>query len=608
MADPTRLTPLFSESPIGVLILDRNGRVMDANAAACQTLARPIERIRSSSFLDEVVPADRSGAEEVLLEALAGNVTHWRGRLRRGDGLPRVQDVKAVPLWREEGVEGVLLFLREMEGWQAGRPESSQLLCFMENLPGQFVLCLDRSGRIRYSSGLERTHFLDSTSVLGTPYRGFLGGERDGERNLEELLRAVAGGHPWSGTQWHRRKAGGSFPVEVFATPHLDPRTGQVLGAILVGRDTSAVHRWRDRAERAEPLARIGTLSTGIAHRIAEALSGLEEAVASMASRVGGVDSEAQTVRTETERFRRFLEAVAEFGTPGTLRRTQLPLPEVLKEAMAPFSGRMEAMGLRPHVEIRPSVSPVYADRKYLRRIIEVLLENALDAVDGTQQPFLEMEVSDGPEGVLLRVTNSCAPLPEEWLGEIFDPFFTTKEGRPGLGLAVARGMVGAHDGRLWAEIPEPGHLRLSMELPREAPDRVKVFRPVPLDLSRVRTVLVVDDDEGQRLALRAFLEKIGYEVREAWSGRSAMAQVTGGRLPEIVVTDLKMCDGSGSWFLEQMARVSPRLVERTVIISGDADRENAEQLSQKTGCPVLRKPLEPPQLLEVLDRVARGI
>jgi CheY-like chemotaxis protein len=215
------------------------------------------------------------------------------------------------------------------------------------------------------------------------------------------------------------------------------------------------------------------------------------------------------------------------------------------------------------------------------------------------------MELGNVKDGVVFRITNSSALLPEEWLGEIFDPFFTTKEGRPGLGLAVAQGMVRAHDGRLWAEMPEPGSLRISLELPKEAPDRVREFRPVPLNLSRARRVLLVDDHEVRRLGTRGFLEKLGYEVREAWSARSAVAEITNGQLPEIVITDLKVSDGSGSWFLEELGRLAPRLIPRTVLLAGDPDYEAADEFSRGLGCSVVRKPVEPTQLLEVLDAVS---
>ncbi len=145
----------------------------------------------------------------------------------------------------------------------------------------------------------------------------------------------------------------------------------------------------------------------------------------------------------------------------------------------------------------------------------------------------------------------------------------------------------------------------VALELPYEAPEARLRFRPTPLTLTRTRTVLVVDDDEPVRSALRRFLEKVGFEVREAWSGRSALAQLTAGRPPELILTDLKMSDGSGYWFLDQLSRDYPDLLRRTVVITGDTDYQETTRVTREKGCPVMRKPFEPPELLDLLDEVA---
>ena len=149
----------------------------------------------------------------------------------------------------------------------------------MENLPGQFLLTTDKAGKIRFSSGLGRTHFRDNSSVLGKHYRILIGGERDGEQTLDELLREVCSGRPWAGMQWHSREDGQRFPVEVFASPHRDPESGRIVGALIVGRDISSQQRWRDRAEISEPLAQIGQLSSRIAREMEAGLDRLEKLV-----------------------------------------------------------------------------------------------------------------------------------------------------------------------------------------------------------------------------------------------------------------------------------------------------------------------------------------
>jgi CheY-like chemotaxis protein len=117
--------------------------------------------------------------------------------------------------------------------------------------------------------------------------------------------------------------------------------------------------------------------------------------------------------------------------------------------------------------------------------------------------------------------------------------------------------------------------------------------------------VLVVDDEEELRRSVRRFLEKVGYDVSEAWSGRSAIAQITAGHPPEVMVTDLRMSDGSGSWLLHQISQDFPELLKRTIILTGDPDEPSIANVVRSTGCSVLSKPVDFPDLLEALDQVA---
>jgi signal transduction histidine kinase len=52
-----------------------------------------------------------------------------------------------------------------------------------------------------------------------------------------------------------------------------------------------------------------------------------------------------------------------------------------------------------------------------------------------------------------------------------FEPFFTTKENGMGMGLAICRSIIEAHDGRLWATSNEPRGSTLAFTLPVQARD-----------------------------------------------------------------------------------------------------------------------------------------
>lgn len=113
-----------------------------------------------------------------------------------------------------------------------------------------------------------------------------------------------------------------------------------------------------------------------------------------------------------------------------------------------------------------------------------------------------------------------------------------------------------------------------------------------------------MDDDETMRTIARHLLEENGYEVIEAASGRDALARLRGGPLPDYLVTDLKMADGSGGWLVSQVAYEFPALLGRTVVITGAAAGASAAHVSARWRCPIVAKPLTAAELVGALRRV----
>jgi PAS domain S-box-containing protein len=120
-------------------------------------------------------------------------------------------------------------------------------------------------------------------------------------------------------------------------------------------------------------------------------------------------------------------------------------------------------------------------------------------------------------------------------------------------------------------------------------------------------TVLVIDDDSALRTVMRLSLEAGGYRVLEATSGRHALAQLREGHPVDLVVTDLKMEDGSGGWLLAQLAYEHPELVGCTVVMAGDTEDVGAAHVASRWRCPVLGKPFSGDQLLDALAELFRG-
>lgn len=585
---------LFEGSPTPVLRLSRDGKVIALNSAARRVFGIQPDRILDRPVLGMVVPEDRGRIRDLFLRVLQGQRREWTTRFRRGDAATRVQRVRAVPQLEGGRVESIVMFTTDVPASKDGRPEGAQLQVLLENLPGQFTVSLDGQGRIRSSTGMARTHFRRAEDLIGEHYSSLFDPEEDVEI-VQEMIEVVEGGDHWTGLLRHERADGVQFPARTFASPFVDQTNGRVLGTLVVGRDVGVEYKWRERTLRAERFAALGELAASIADEFDEGLRRLEEEIVP-----------ANGAGSEIDRLHAFSTSIHEFADNSEEGIGPVALGELTRILVADMSETLAERSVSVEVRAPETLPNVSADAVQIRRVLELLFDNALDSLAEVGGGWIDVELEAEPAGVVLRVTDSGPVPPEDTLHRAFEPFFSTREGRPGLGLSLARALVKANDGRIWSDLDDADHVVFAVYLPVGGAEPSGRFRPVPLVLSHSRSILVVDDEESIRLSMRRFLEKVGFEVREAWSGRSALAQITGGQRPELVLTDLRMRDGSGFWFLEELERDFPDMLGKTVILTGDPEHEGVRRLAAQTGCPVVGKPVEMPELLEYLDEVTR--
>ena len=121
---------------------------------------------------------------------------------------------------------------------------------------------------------------------------------------------------------------------------------------------------------------------------------------------------------------------------------------------------------------LTPRVQPgltVWGRADQLRQVVDILLDNAQKYALSPSTVYLHLDRT-GHSRCLLMVENQAQTLPPEELENIFKRFYRmdkarSRDGSFGLGLAIARQIVSAHRGRIWAESRE-GRVRFSVELP----------------------------------------------------------------------------------------------------------------------------------------------
>ena len=94
----------------------------------------------------------------------------------------------------------------------------------------------------------------------------------------------------------------------------------------------------------------------------------------------------------------------------------------------------------------------IYGKITELSQTLLNLLNNSFDAIHGSENPWIKLEVEVVDRNILLRVSDSGHPIPQQIVEKVFQPFFTTKPvGKgTGLGLSISKGILENHGGDLF--------------------------------------------------------------------------------------------------------------------------------------------------------------
>ena len=126
---------------------------------------------------------------------------------------------------------------------------------------------------------------------------------------------------------------------------------------------------------------------------------------------------------------------------------------EIAREVAA---GAPTGSGVEVRTHVDPALPPVAADPLVLRRILENLVSNAIDAASGTNGSVTIATERAAEGGVRITISDTGSGMSREELARAFDDFHTTKRGGTGLGLSTVRRLVADLHGSLRIET-EPG-------------------------------------------------------------------------------------------------------------------------------------------------------
>lgn len=211
----------------------------------------------------------------------------------------------------------------------------------------------------------------------------------------------------------------------------------------------------RQEIERAQQLATVGELASGVAHEIKNPVVGISNGLDLVRRRIGDEGSLGPIMDEMSRQLVRIEMAVRDllsFARPATPEPVPADVSQIVERAARLIEPAADRARVSVVVETDPTLPRVRGDPELLGQALVNLLMNAVQATSSGGRITISASVDAVTKMVSFRVADTGRGISEEERSEIFKPFYTTRHSGSGLGLSISREIVERHDGRIEVE------------------------------------------------------------------------------------------------------------------------------------------------------------
>lgn len=225
----------------------------------------------------------------------------------------------------------------------------------------------------------------------------------------------------------------------------------------------------RERREKAERLALLGRMSTGLAHEIQNPVAAIRmHAQVLERNADGSVARSLRSILDSAGRIESLVHQWMYLARPKPPERSRVPVRELVDRVIGECRPMIQHGGVAVHVEV-PDGLAVQGDARRLAQVLQNLVVNAVQAMGGMGRLAIRAAAADGGR-VRIEVTDSGPGFSVAALERARELFYSEREGGMGVGLSVCDEIVTAHDGTLALRNGAQGGGAVTLELPEAAP------------------------------------------------------------------------------------------------------------------------------------------
>jgi nitrogen fixation/metabolism regulation signal transduction histidine kinase len=175
-----------------------------------------------------------------------------------------------------------------------------------------------------------------------------------------------------------------------------------------------------------------------------------------------------RTIVQQVETMQQMVNAFSEYARAPEMQISRFSLNQLVTEVADLY--RAQDAHQRIRLDLDEHLESIEADRGRVRQILNNLVTNALEALDGVESPLLEistrLETTAESAYAIVTVCDNGPGFQRELLGRVFDPYVTSKPKGTGLGLAIVKKIIEEHGGHIDADNRPEGGARVRVVLP----------------------------------------------------------------------------------------------------------------------------------------------
>ncbi len=340
----------------------------------------------------------------------------------------------------------------------------------VDSLPGKVVV-LDRAGSIitvNEAAGRTPAGAGSGESTVGADYlafwrRAYAAGDLTAGDVLKGIEAVLAGARPHFSLEYQR----GAGPAQHWYEFRVEPLRTPAGGAVVAWLDISDrkraetdARRMREELTRVGRAATMGQLTAALAHEVNQPLTGILSNAQAARRFLAADPPDLGEIRAILDDIvaddRRAGEVVHRLRSMLKRREPELTLVDVnglVQDVMRFLHSDAVLRNATLIQDLDAEAPAIMGDLVHLQQVLVNLVLNGLDAMKSVpaEQRRLIVRTERRDAAVCIVVRDFGTGLPASSPERLFEPFFTTKPDGLGMGLPIARSIVEAHGGRLWA-------------------------------------------------------------------------------------------------------------------------------------------------------------